>query len=91
MMIILSCFILNLKNNSCFLKGTSKNPIFSSLRDPKDCIKQAKMTNKVPPLKGVGGCFFLFVISNEVKQSRGQAINGLLRAIALAMTLAIGF
>jgi len=24
----------------------------------KQVFKQAKMTNKVPPLKGAGGCFF---------------------------------
>ena len=52
------------------------NLVNPSLRDPKDGIKQAKMTNKVPPLKGAGGCFFLFVISNP-----GHVINPLQKRV----------
>jgi len=31
-------------NDKCYV-----NDAMTSLRDPKDCIKQAKMTNRVPP------------------------------------------
>ena len=71
-----------------------------SLRDPKDCIKQAKMTSekniplppskgelypKVPPLKGAGGCFFLFVIGSNPGGASNQV--WIASSFLLAMTL----